>query len=29
VGVEQVVAFSAVGSLKEELKPLDFVVPTS
>lgn len=28
VGVEQIVAFSAVGSLKEELKPLDFVVPT-
>jgi 5'-methylthioadenosine phosphorylase len=28
LGVEQVVAFSAVGSLKEELKPLDFVVPT-
>jgi 5'-methylthioadenosine phosphorylase len=28
VGVEQVVAFSAVGSLKEELKPLDFVVPS-
>jgi 5'-methylthioadenosine phosphorylase len=27
IGVEQVVAFSAVGSLKEELKPLDFVVP--
>jgi 5'-methylthioadenosine phosphorylase len=27
IGVEQVVAFSAVGSLKEELRPLDFVVP--
>ncbi len=27
VGVEQIVAFSAVGSLKEELRPLDFVVP--
>ncbi len=27
LGVEQVVAFSAVGSLKEELAPLDFVVP--
>jgi 5'-methylthioadenosine phosphorylase len=27
LGVEQVVAFSAVGSLKEELRPLDFVVP--
>jgi 5'-methylthioadenosine phosphorylase len=28
LGVEQVVAFSAVGSLKEELKPLEFVVPS-
>ncbi len=28
LGVEQVVAFSAVGSLKEEIKPLDFVLPT-
>ncbi len=28
LGVEQVVSFSAVGSLKEELAPLDFVVPT-
>ncbi|MSR47086.1 MAG: S-methyl-5'-thioadenosine phosphorylase [Planctomycetes bacterium] len=28
LGVEQVVAFSAVGSLKEELAPLDFVVPS-
>jgi 5'-methylthioadenosine phosphorylase len=27
LGVEQVIAFSAVGSLKEGLKPLDFVVP--
>lgn len=27
LGVEQIVAFSAVGSLKEELAPLDFVVP--
>ena len=27
VGVERVLAFSAVGSLKEELAPLDFVVP--
>ncbi len=27
LGVENVLAFSAVGSLKEELKPLDFVVP--
>jgi 5'-methylthioadenosine phosphorylase len=27
VGVEQIVAFSAVGSLKEELRPLDFVIP--
>ena len=27
LGVEQVVAFSAVGSLKESLAPLDFVVP--
>ncbi|MFO0980648.1 MAG: S-methyl-5'-thioadenosine phosphorylase [Planctomycetota bacterium] len=26
-GVEQVIAFSAVGSLKESLEPLDFVVP--
>ena len=26
-GVEQIVSFSAVGSLKEELRPLDFVVP--
>lgn len=27
IGVERIIAFSAVGSLKEELKPLDFVVP--
>ncbi|MBM4015030.1 MAG: S-methyl-5'-thioadenosine phosphorylase [Planctomycetes bacterium] len=27
VGVEQVIAFSAVGSLKESLAPLDFAVP--
>jgi 5'-methylthioadenosine phosphorylase len=27
LGVEKIVAFSAVGSLKEELPPLDFVVP--
>jgi len=27
VGVNKIVAFSAVGSLKEELKPLDFVIP--
>ncbi len=27
LGVEKILAFSAVGSLKEELKPLDFVVP--
>jgi 5'-methylthioadenosine phosphorylase len=27
LGVEQVLAFSAVGSLKESLAPLDFVVP--
>ncbi len=27
LGVEQVVAFSAVGSLAEELRPLDFAVP--
>lgn len=28
LGVQKIVAFSAVGSLKEELPPLDFVVPT-
>ena len=27
VGVRQIVAFSAVGSLREEIAPLDFVVP--
>jgi 5'-methylthioadenosine phosphorylase len=27
LGVEKILAFSAVGSLKEELAPLDFVVP--
>ncbi len=27
LGVESIVAFSAVGSLKEELKPQDFVIP--
>jgi 5'-methylthioadenosine phosphorylase len=26
-GVEQIIAFSAVGSLKEKVKPLDFVLP--
>lgn len=26
-GIEEVIAFSAVGSLKEEVKPLDFVLP--
>lgn len=28
IGVEKVVSFSAVGSLKENLPPLDFVVPS-
>jgi len=28
LGVDRVVAFSAVGSLKEELPPLDFVIPS-
>lgn len=28
IGVEKIVSFSAVGSLKQELKPLDFVVPS-
>lgn len=28
LGVEKIVAFSAVGSLKEELPPLDFVIPS-
>jgi 5'-methylthioadenosine phosphorylase len=27
LGVEEILAFSAVGSLKEEIKPLDFVLP--
>lgn len=27
IGVEEVLAFSAVGSLKEEIRPLDFVLP--
>lgn len=27
IGVRTIVAFSAVGSLREELKPCDFVVP--
>jgi 5'-methylthioadenosine phosphorylase len=27
LGVERIVSMSAVGSLKEELKPLDFVIP--
>ncbi|MBI4881432.1 MAG: S-methyl-5'-thioadenosine phosphorylase, partial [Planctomycetes bacterium] len=27
LGVDRIVAFSAVGSLKEELPPLDFVIP--
>jgi 5'-methylthioadenosine phosphorylase len=28
IGVEEIVAFSAVGSLKEEIKPRDFILPT-
>ncbi|MFH0947229.1 MAG: S-methyl-5'-thioadenosine phosphorylase [Planctomycetota bacterium] len=28
LGVDRVIAFSAVGSLKEELPPLDFVIPS-
>jgi 5'-methylthioadenosine phosphorylase len=28
IGVEQIIAFSAVGSLKEEIPPLDFVLPS-
>ncbi len=28
LGVEQIISLSAVGSLKEELKPRDFVIPT-
>lgn len=27
IGVEQIIAFSAVGSLKEEIPPMDFVLP--
>jgi 5'-methylthioadenosine phosphorylase len=27
IGVEEVIAFSAVGSLKETIKPLDFILP--
>ncbi|MDY6934693.1 MAG: S-methyl-5'-thioadenosine phosphorylase [Spirochaetota bacterium] len=27
IGVREILAFSAVGSLKEEIKPLDFVLP--
>ncbi len=27
IGVEEILAFSAVGSLKEEIEPLDFVLP--
>jgi 5'-methylthioadenosine phosphorylase len=27
LGVEEIVAFSAVGSLRQEIKPLDFVLP--
>ncbi|MFH0974905.1 MAG: S-methyl-5'-thioadenosine phosphorylase [Spirochaetota bacterium] len=27
IGVEEIIAFSAVGSLKEKIKPLDFVLP--
>ncbi|MCU0822054.1 MAG: S-methyl-5'-thioadenosine phosphorylase, partial [Spirochaetes bacterium] len=27
LGVEEILAFSAVGSLKEEIKPLDFILP--
>jgi len=28
IGVEEIVAFSAVGSLKEEIRPMDFVLPS-
>lgn len=28
LGVEEILAFSAVGSLREEIKPLDFVLPS-
>lgn len=27
IGVEEIIAFSAVGSLKEKIRPLDFVLP--
>lgn len=27
IGVQEIIAFSAVGSLKEKIKPLDFVIP--
>jgi len=27
IGVRSIIAFSAVGSLREEIKPMDFVVP--
>jgi 5'-methylthioadenosine phosphorylase len=28
LGVEEIVSFSAVGSLRQEIKPMDFVLPT-
>ncbi|RHX87851.1 S-methyl-5'-thioadenosine phosphorylase [Leptospira stimsonii] len=28
LGVEEIIAFSSVGSLREEIKPLDFVLPS-
>lgn len=28
IGVEEIIAFSAVGSLKEEIAPMDFVLPS-
>ncbi len=28
IGVTEIIAFSAVGSLKEEIRPLDFVIPS-
>ena len=28
IGVEKIIAFSAVGSLREEIRPLDFVLPS-
>lgn len=28
LGVEEIVAFSSVGSLREEIKPMDFVIPS-